>query len=148
MVFFRPLMLAVAVLITLATSGRAHEGIFSKLTNPEYLHVLINPIPIFGMGLGLILLSVAWFRPAAGLAEAGPAVIIATGLLTRGSRPLAARRLMLATMAASGLCAGLAGLIAHAGGQVRHLEFRESAPPVGALKKARPDAGPQRETLP
>lgn len=174
---------------------------FSHLRKPEYIHVLINPIPIFGMGLGLLFLIIAWFRPAAGLAEAGLAIVIATGvvtyptiklgqkaydriyetiplegqmwldvhmdraekfqylfylaavlaagvLLTRRSRPLAAQRLMLATMATSGLCAGSAGLIAHAGGQARHSEFRESAPPAGALKKAPAMSVPGREESP
>lgn len=175
--------------------------LISKLKKPEYIHVLINPIPIFGMGLGLLFLVIARLRPADGLVEAGLAIIIATGaitfptimlgqkaydrlyptlpldgqmwldvhmdraekfqylfylaavlaagvLLTRRSRPLAAQRLMLATMAASGLCAGLAGLIAHAGGQVQHSEFRESAPPAGALKKAPAMTAPGREESP
>lgn len=174
---------------------------FSHLKKPEYIHVLINPIPIFGMGLGLLFLLIAWFRPAEGLVAAGLAIVIATGLLTyptvklgqnaydrmyqtlplegqmwldvhmdraekfqylfylaallaaatfwaRRHRPAAVRRLMLATMATSGLCAALVGLIAHAGGQVNHAEFREGPPPAGALKKAPPMTHEERETVP
>jgi hypothetical protein len=170
----------------------------SHLKQPEYMHILINPIPIFGMGLGLLLLLVAWVRPAAGLSEAGLAIIIATGVITyptiklgqyaydrvfetipldaqewldvhmaRAERfqylfylaailagltlykqrrnPELARRLMLATMAVSGLCAALAGLIAHAGGQVRHTEFRTGPPTARALKHAAPAAAPERK---
>ncbi len=170
----------------------------SHLKQPEYMHILINPIPIFGMGLGLMLLLVAWVRPAAGLSEAGLAIIIATGVITyptiklgqyaydkifetipldaqewldvhmaRAERfqylfylaailacltlykqrrnPELARRLMIATMAVSGLCAALAGLIAHAGGQVRHTEFRTGPPTARALKHAAPESAPERK---
>ena len=170
----------------------------AHLKQPEYMHVLINPIPIFGMGLGLLLLIVAWVRPAAGLSEAGLAIIIATGVITyptiklgqyaydrifetipldaqewldvhmaRAERsqylfylaailacltlykqrrnPETARRLMIATMAVSGLCAALAGLIAHAGGQVRHTEFRTGPPTARALKHAPPESVPEHK---
>ena len=171
----------------------------AHLKQPEYMHVMINPIPIFGMGLGLVFLIAAWLRPRMiGLAEAGLCIIIATGVITyptiklgqyaydrifetipldaqewldvhmaRAERtqyffylaailacltlykqrrnPESARRLMIATMAVSGLCAALAGFIAHAGGQVRHTEFRTGPPSARALKHAPPEAVPERK---
>ena len=183
-----------------AASNMTEISMFlSNLKKPEYIHVLINPVPIFGMGLGLLFLFIAWFRPAEGLATAGLVIVIATGLVTyptvnlgqkaydrmyetlplegqmwldvhmdraekfqylfylaaalagatlwtRKNRPVAARRLMLATMASSGLCAAVVGLIAHAGGKVNHPEFREGPPPAGALKKAPPAPGRNEES--
>ncbi|MBI4375420.1 MAG: hypothetical protein HY549_03125 [Elusimicrobia bacterium] len=190
--------------VTMARTASSKSEIamfFSHLKKPEYIHVLINPIPIFGMGLGLLLLLIARFRPAEGLLEAGLAVIIFTGLATyptiklgqkaydriyetiplegqmwldvhmdraekfqylfylaavlaaaslwtRKIRPKAHRRLLLATMATSGLCASLAGLIAHAGGQVHHSEFREGPPPAGSVRKAPPDPAPDSKEQP
>jgi disulfide bond formation protein DsbB len=43
------------------------ETIVRAFRQPEYIHVLINPIPVYGLGLGLIGLIVALFlhsRPA------------------------------------------------------------------------------------
>ncbi len=37
------------------------SGFFRALQQPEYVHVLINPLPVYGVGLGLIALVVALF---------------------------------------------------------------------------------------
>jgi disulfide bond formation protein DsbB len=43
------------------------EAILRDLRQPEYIHVLINPLPVYGLAMGLIALIVAFFlksRPA------------------------------------------------------------------------------------
>jgi len=43
------------------------DAILRDLRQPEYIHVLINPLPIYGLAIGLIALIVAFFlksRPA------------------------------------------------------------------------------------
>jgi hypothetical protein len=43
------------------------DAILRDLRQPEYIHVLINPLPVYGLAMGLIALIVAWFsksRPA------------------------------------------------------------------------------------
>jgi hypothetical protein len=43
------------------------DAILRDLRQPEYIHVLINPLPIYGLAMGLIALIVAFFlksRPA------------------------------------------------------------------------------------
>lgn len=52
---------------------------------------------------------------------------------------------LVGTMAVSGLCAAVTGLIAHAGGQVRHTEFRTGPPTARALKHAAPQLAPERK---
>jgi hypothetical protein len=37
------------------------EALLRDLRQPEYLHVLINPIPVYGLGAGLVALIVALF---------------------------------------------------------------------------------------
>jgi cell division protein FtsW (lipid II flippase) len=43
------------------------DAILRDLRQPEYIHVLINPLPVYGLAMGLIALIVAFFfksRPA------------------------------------------------------------------------------------
>jgi drug/metabolite transporter (DMT)-like permease len=37
------------------------DAILRDLRQPEYIHVLINPLPVYGLAMGLIALIVAWF---------------------------------------------------------------------------------------
>jgi len=37
------------------------EALLRDLRQPEYLHVLINPLPVYGLGAGLVALIVAFF---------------------------------------------------------------------------------------
>ena len=36
-----------------------HEGFLKGLEQPEYVHVLINPLPVYGLALGLVALTIA-----------------------------------------------------------------------------------------
>lgn len=157
------------------------EVFMSHLKQPEYLHVVVNPLPIYAMALGAVLLLAGLLRPIQGVREAGLALIVLAGastlptvllgqraydrlymqvdleaqrwldvhmsraerlqwlfyatagtgalalLATRRGRP-AAGRLAQAALAGSAVCAAAAGWIAHAGGQVRHPEFRLGPP--------------------
>src|SRR5258708_37664734 len=43
------------------------DAILRDLRQPEYIHVLINPLPVYGLAMGLVALIVAFFlksRPA------------------------------------------------------------------------------------
>lgn len=43
------------------------DAILRDLRQPEYIHVLINPLPVYGLAMGLIALIVGWLmksRPA------------------------------------------------------------------------------------
>ncbi len=43
------------------------DAILRDLRQPEYIHVLINPLPVYGLAMGLLGLIVAFFlrsRPA------------------------------------------------------------------------------------
>ncbi|PYL46041.1 MAG: hypothetical protein DMF40_14075 [Verrucomicrobia bacterium] len=37
------------------------SGFFRGLQQPEYVHTLINPLPVYGLGIGLFALSIAMF---------------------------------------------------------------------------------------
>ena len=154
---------------------------FHHLAQPEYLHVVINPLPLIGMGLGAALLLAGLWLKSEGIVEAGLALVILAGVITfptikfgqhaydrlyeqipmeaqqwldvhmsraenlqwlfyltgalaawalassRRKMPSAQRQAW-AALAAAGLCAALAGWISHAGGQVRHSEFRLGPP--------------------
>ena len=160
------------------------------LSQPEYIHVLINPLPIYGLAMGMIGLIIALFlrsRPAqiATLAlilisgaiawpvvhygEAGYdrvlamsddqgqawlkvhehradelawsfyvlAALAAVAIFAPLKWPKAATGLALVTLVLSFGVLGIGGYIAHAGGKIRHREFRnEPAPavPVGARR--------------
>ena len=46
------------------------EGFLKGLEQPEYIHVLINPLPVYGLAMGLIGLMIGLVLPAAKRASA------------------------------------------------------------------------------
>jgi peptidoglycan/LPS O-acetylase OafA/YrhL len=158
------------------------ETILRDLQQPEYLHTLINPLPIYGLvvafcglaatlvfrirsarvvALSLIFICALSAWPAAHfgeeaydrvlsmadengqawlkehnrradelvwvfyvLAAVAIAAIVAPKKWPRSSTPLAVATLICAAAALGG-----GGYIAHAGGKIRHREFRNASPP-------------------
>ena len=154
------------------------------LSQPEYIHVLINPLPVYGLAMGiigliialtqrsrpaqvatlaLIMLSGAIAWPVVHYGEEGYdrvlsmsddqgqawlkahehradelgwsfyvlAGVAATAILAPMKWPTSARSLTVLTLLLSFVVLGIGGYIAHAGGKIRHREFRnEPAPPV------------------
>jgi hypothetical protein len=154
------------------------------LSQPEYIHVLINPIPVYGLAiatigliialiqrsrpaqvatLALVLLSGAIAWPVVHYGEEGYdrvlsmaddqgqawlkvhehradelawsfyvlAGLAAVAILAPMKWPKTATALALVTLLCSFAVLGIGGYIAHAGGKIRHREFRNSpAPPV------------------
>ena len=167
------------------------------LKQPEYIHVIINVMPLVGMGLGATLLLAGLWLESEGIREAGLALVVLAGVITfptikfgqhaydriyeqipmeaqqwldvhmsraenlqwffyltgvlaawalvssRKKKPAAVRQAQ-ATLAAAGLCTALAGWISHAGGQVRHSEFRLGPP----AHNAKPMKESHRQTEP
>jgi len=158
------------------------QQFIAALRQPGYVHVLLNPIPIYGLAAGLLVLiaglaarsrgaqtaglllvlvagAVAWpvtevgenaaARIAAKLDSDGKAwlrvheeraetalwffgataVLALAGLVAHWRWPKPARWLTILTFAAGLAAAVMAGAIGHAGGQIRHSEFRTGAPP-------------------
>jgi hypothetical protein len=165
------------------------KQVLEALRQPEYRHVLLNPIPLYGLIFGLIALIAglvtrsrgaqmtallllvvvgavawpvfdtgedaehrvelkldadgrAWLHEHGERADIGVWVFIGTGalalaaLITNWKWPKPARWLTLLTLVATLASLGVAGWIGHAGGQVRHTEFRTGPPPVD--KEAKP----------
>lgn len=154
------------------------------LSQPEYIHVLINPLPVYGLAMGiigliialvqhsrpaqiatlaLILLSGAIAWPVVHYGEAGYdrvlsmsddqgqawlkvhehradelawsfyvlAAVAVTAIFAPLKWPKTATGLALLTLVLSFVVLSLGGYIAHAGGKIRHREFRNGpAPPV------------------
>ena len=154
------------------------------LSQPEYVHVLINPLPVYGLAMGviglivallqrsrqaqiatlaLILLSGAIAWPVVHYGEAGYdrvlamsddqgqawlkvhehradelarlfyvlAGVAAAAILAPLKWPKSATALIISTLLLSFAVLGTGGYIAHAGGKIRHREFRNApAPPV------------------
>jgi glucan phosphoethanolaminetransferase (alkaline phosphatase superfamily) len=158
------------------------QQVLQHLRQPEYVHVLLNPLPVYATAVGLLALLVAivWrSRPAQiiallvllmGCAAVWPvirygqagydrvfamsntdaqcwlqahmeraehfafvfyltaalagAAIVLPWRFPKSATPLAAATLVLAAIAV-----GVGGWISHAGGQVRHSEFRNEPPP-------------------
>ena len=153
------------------------------LSQPEYIHVLINPLPVYGLAIGLvgliiaviqhsrsaqiatlalILLSglIAW--PTVHYGEAGYdrvlsmaddqgqawlkvhehradelawsfyvlAALAATAIFAPMKWPRTATALTIVTLLGSFAVLGVGGYIAHAGGKIRHREFRNEPAPV------------------
>ncbi len=178
-------VVSVASSVALAQEGEIHAsggGLFGL--PPEYVHILINPMPVYGMamgilalgaalllrnktaqviGLGLVILAAASAWPVAhfgesaykqirGLAdEAGQvaldehmeradkliyffyatALLGVAALVSLKKFPKAATPLAVVTLVAAIASLGAGGWISKAGGQIRHPEFREAAPPPG-----------------
>lgn len=152
------------------------------LKQPEYLHILLNPLPMYGLAMGLLALVLALLlksRPARVVAlvlivvacasvwpvvryghggydrvsamsnndakqwldvhqqraDRAKYVFYLTGLLALAALsaewklPKAALPLTVATFLLAVVSSGLGGWIAHAGGKVRHSEFRDGPPP-------------------
>jgi disulfide bond formation protein DsbB len=156
------------------------------LSQPEYIHVLINPMPVYGLAMGIIALIIALLQRSRPAQIAALALIFLSGAITwpvvhygeegydrvlamaddqggawlkahehRADQlawvfyvlaglaavailapikwPRAGTSLTIATLALSIVALGAGGYIAHAGGKIRHREFRsEPAPSVPA----------------
>ena len=154
-----------------------HE-LFQQLRQPEYVHVLLNPIPVYGTLCGILALIVALIlrsRPAQVVAyvivvlatlsvwpvsEYGEhaydrvysmsnsdaqkwldvhvhradrgvyvfyatALVAAVALILPSFRPRTQTALAVATLVLAIAALAVGGWISHAGGKVRHTEFRE-----------------------
>ena len=152
------------------------------LKQPEYVHVLLNPIPVYGTLCGILALVVAlilrsrpaqivayvivilstlsawpvseygehaydrvysmsnsdgqqWLDVHLHRADRGIYVLYATtfvaavALVLPWFRPRAQRPLAIATLVFGLAALATAGWISHAGGKVRHSEFRDGPPP-------------------
>jgi len=159
--------------------------ILQQLKQPEYVHVLLNPLPVYGLAMGVLALVVAlvlrnaparavaliltivacasvwlvaryghlgydrvyamsnrdaqeWLDVHAQRAEllqysfylAG--LVALAALVSQWKFPKATTLLTFLTLLTSVLALALGGWISHAGGQVRHSEFREGPPPQPA----------------
>lgn len=159
--------------------------IIEHLKQPEYVHVLLNPLPLYGMAIGAAILLGAlltkndsvrraaltviavtglgtgivirygikgydrvyamstseaaqqWLQVHMARAEKTQVVFYVTGLLALlsfwASRKRIGKTLAVAALLGASLCVGLAGWIGHAGGQVRHSEFRDGPPSADQL---------------
>lgn len=153
------------------------------MRRPEYVHVLLNPLPVYATALGVLALvfavmarstaakvialaivlvgclavwpvneygeraehqteeqldkdSRAWLHAHAGRAETFALVFYATAVLAVVTMvavwkfPKAGGWLTAVTLVAAVVCVVLGGWISHAGGRIRHMEFRTGPPPV------------------
>ncbi len=158
------------------------EQLLQHLKQPEYVHVLLNPLPVYATAMGVLALVVAlllrsreaqfvalmilivgcasvwlvvryghrgydrvyamsnhdaqqWLVEHADRAEDFQYAFYATAVLAAAAIgalwkfPKAVAPLVRVTLLAAMVCLGIAGWISHAGGQVRHAEFREGPPP-------------------
>ena len=156
--------------------------VLQHLKQPEYVHVLLNPLPLYALAMGVLALGIALLLRSkqaqvvalivviVGCASAYPVLhygqrgydrvyamsnpdaqkwldlhmeraerfvyaFYLTGLVAIASLvalrkyPKAATPLALAALLLAAASVGIAGWISHAGGQVRHSEFREGPPP-------------------
>ena len=158
------------------------ETMLRDLRQPEYLHVLLNPLPIYGLLVALFgLIAATYLRSRGGQLTAlvlifataisvwpvayhgeqaedrvmvavdddgrawlkahehraedliyfyyALALIAATAIFAPKKWPKTARPLVFATMLLAVVSLGAGFYIAHAGGKVRHREFRSVPPP-------------------
>jgi disulfide bond formation protein DsbB len=158
------------------------ENILRELQQPEYLHVLLNPLPLYGLAIALFgLIAATYLASRAGQITALVLVfataIAAWPVVYHGDRaydrvlaladdpgqawlkahvhradqfiflyyalaalavaaifvpkkwPRTATPLVIATMLLSLVSLGAGTYIAHAGGKIRHREFRSAPPP-------------------
>ncbi len=166
-----------------------HE-LLQQLRQPEYVHVLLNPIPVYGTLCGILALIVALIlrsRPAQIVAyvivifstlSAWPvseygehaydrvysmsnsdaqkwldvhvhragrgvyvfyaaAVVAAVALVLPWKLPRTQMPLAVATLVLALVALGVGGWISHAGGKVRHSEFRDGPPPQPVQRESR-----------
>jgi hypothetical protein len=157
--------------------------LLQHLKQPEYVHVLLNPLPVYGMGMGVIALLAALFTRSRGAKIIGLGLVFLAGVsawpvihygqagydrvyamsngdakqwldlhMERAERweyvfyvtallaavstaalwkfPKATSPLLAATLMAAIACIVVGAWIGHAGGQVRHSEFRNGPPPA------------------
>lgn len=158
------------------------DAILRDLQQPEYLHVLLNPLPVYGLAIALFGLIVAMYLgtrggqitalvlifacaasawPVAHYGEAAEdrvlvaadndgqawlkahahradnlvwvfyflALVSAAAIFAPKKWPKTARPLAVATLLLAIASLGTGFYIAHAGGKVRHREFRTTPPP-------------------
>jgi hypothetical protein len=158
------------------------DAILRDLQQPEYLHVLINPLPVYGLAIALFGLIAAIYLgtrggqvtalvlvfvcaasawPAAHYGEAaedgvlamaddngqawlkahahraddliyvfyGLALVSVAAIFAPAKWPRTARPLVVATLILAVASLGAGFYIAHAGGKIRHREFRNTPPP-------------------
>ena len=159
------------------------ENFLRDLQQPEYLHVLLNPLPIYGLGIALFGLIAAMYLGSRGGRTTALVLIFASALSAwpvahRGEQayervyvaadddgkawlkahehradeliyffyalalvsaaaifapkrwPGTARPLTILTLLLAFASLGAGACIAHAGGKIRHREFRTVPPPV------------------
>jgi hypothetical protein len=155
--------------------------ILQTLKQPEYVHILLNPLPVYATAMGALALALALLmrsRPAQIVALTiivvgtlsvwpvmeygergadrvyamsvgdaqkwlheheeraedtawifyGTAALAVAGIAAGWKWPKIATWLAVATLLAGVVCLAAGGWIAHAGGQVRHSEFRDGPP--------------------
>ena len=158
------------------------DHLVRELQQPEYLHVLLNPLPVYGLGIAVFGLIAATYLPSRGAQLAALVLIFASTIAVwpvvyhgdqaydrvlsmadepgqawlkahvhRADRliflfyltaaasvsaifvpkkwPRTATPLLLATMLLAIVSLGAGTYIAHAGGKIRHREFRSTPPP-------------------
>jgi alpha-D-ribose 1-methylphosphonate 5-triphosphate synthase subunit PhnH len=159
------------------------EAILRDLRQPEYLHVLLNPLPVYGLAIALFGLIAALYLGTRGgqvtalvlifacAASAWPvshygeaaessvlamadddgqawlkahahradeliyvfyalALVSAAAIFAPKKWPRSARPLTIATLILAVVSLGAGFYIAHAGGKIRHREFRNVPPPA------------------
>jgi hypothetical protein len=158
------------------------EAILRDLQQPEYLHVLLNPLPVYGLAVALLGLVAAMYLgtrggqvtalvlifacgasawPVAHYGEAAEdrvlvaadndgqewlkahahradnlvwvfyvlALVSAAAIFAPKRWPKSTRSLTVATLILAIASLGAGSYIAHAGGKIRHREFRSTPPP-------------------
>ena len=164
------------------------QQMLEALKRPEYVHVLLNPLPIYGMVIALVALvlglisgnkgaqmvalvlrvlvcgavwpvsefgdkaaervgaladgeGLRWLKIHDKRAEIGALVYYITGLIAlvtlivKWKLPKFERWLTALVLVAALVSLGFGGWIAHAGGQIRHTEFRTGPPPRAVEQK-------------
>jgi len=159
------------------------QQMLEALKRPEYVHVLLNPLPIYGMVMALVALALGlatgtkgaqmvalalmvlvcgsvwpvtgfgdkaqervgtvadmdglrWMKLHEQRADIGVWAYYVTGalalatLIVKWKFPKPERWLTALVLAAALTSLGFGGWIAHAGGQIRHTEFRTGKPPT------------------
>lgn len=158
------------------------QQILQTLKQPEYVHVLLNPLPVYATAMGVVALLVAlllrsrqaqcvalvivfigclsvwpvmeygdraadrvksmsnaeggkWLHEHDRRADVAPWVFYPTGVLALAAIvaawkfPKISGRLSLVVLVAGIACLAVGGWISHAGGQIRHTEFRNGPAP-------------------
>jgi hypothetical protein len=158
------------------------DNLLRELQQPEYLHVLLNPVPLYGLAIAFFGLVVAtylgsrggqlaalvlifastiavwpvvyhgdqaydrvlsladedgqaWLKAHVNRADQliflfyGTALISACAIFVPKKWPGTAKPLVWVTMVGAILSLGAGTYIAHAGGKIRHREFRSAPPP-------------------